>query len=236
MNRERYQQLLDSLLDGELSPAEADELPAGLRENPELQRDLRRQLILWDVWSQHAAAERSGESFIEAWKTRVHAEAGSEQFSQSVLDRISAPMAVFKYRVPFWKRWRPVQIAFAVFALTFLAAAGWWAQQQISKTRTVQENTAFLAQLGTNQTVTISGEGVCVWCVLHEGPPQRPALRVKQGNVTRVVYLEFKGYSSKLHPYFIGGTTVTATGILKDDHNRLVLQTQSIEANGVEYR
>jgi hypothetical protein len=236
MNRERYQQLLDSLLDGELSPAEADELLAGLRENPEHQEELRHQLILWDVWSQHAAAERSVESFVEAWKTRVRAEAGSEQFSQSVLDRISKPMAAFKVRIPFWKRWRPAQVGFALLALTFFAMAGWWTQQQISRARIPQGNAGFLAQFGTNRVVTVSGEGVCIRCVLNETNHPGPAIRLKQDGATRIVYLDFPRYSEALHQFFTGGTTVKAKGRLRDDHGRLVMQTQSIEADGAEYR
>ena len=236
MNRERYQQLLEHLLDEDLSPADADELLADLRGHPELQRDLRRQLILWDVWSQRTARERSADAFVEAWKTRLRAEAGSEQFSQSVLERISAPIATFKYRVSFWKRWRPVQIAFAVFALTFLAVAGWWAQEQISRAKISRENAGFLAQIGTNQVVTVSGEGVCIWCVLHETNHPGPAIRIKQDGAIRIVYLDFPGYSQALHRFFAGGTMVKAKGILRDNQGRLELQTQSIEANGVEYR
>ena len=235
MNRERHQQLLEYLLDEELSPADADELLEGLRERPELQRDLRQHLILWDVWSQHAAAERSADAFVEAWKTRLRAEEGSEQFTQSLLERIGAPIAAFKYRVPFWKRWRPVQIAFAFFALTFLAVAGWWVPQQISKARTARENADFLAQFGTNQIVTISGEGVCAWCVLNEGPPPRPAIRVKQGGVTRIVYLKFAGFSfARHHRYFTGGTTVTVKGVLKEEKGRLIFTTRSVEVTGHE--
>jgi negative regulator of sigma E activity len=51
VNRERYQILLGQLLDGEILSAEAEELIQGLRDQPELQRDLRRHLILWDAWS-----------------------------------------------------------------------------------------------------------------------------------------------------------------------------------------
>jgi hypothetical protein len=236
MKRERYHQLLSVLLDEDLWEGDADELLAGLREQPELQRDLRQHLILWDVWSQHAAEERSAEAFIEAWKTRVFAEAGAEQFSQSVLDRIGAPLAALRYRVPFWKRWRPLQIACAMLVLTFLAAAGWWAQQQFSKAKTAREKAGLLAPFGTNQVVTISGEGVCIWCVLHETPHPGPAIRIGEGGATKIVYLEFSAYSQAMHHYFAGGTTVTAKGVLREEQGRLTLTTQSVEVNGHELR
>jgi hypothetical protein len=236
MKRDRYEYLLSVLLDEDLCEGDAAELLAGLREHPELQRDLRQQLILWDVWSQRVAEERSAEAFVEAWKTRVHAEAGSDQFSRSVLDRIGAPLAAFRYRVPFWKRWRPLQIGFAICALTLLAAAGWWAHQQFSEPETPPPHPLVLPKPGTGQTVTIAGEGVCVWCVLREGPPQRPAIRVKQDGVTRIVYLEFRGYSTALHHYFTGGTTVTATGVLREENSRLILTVRRVEVNGHELR
>ena len=46
MNSQRYQELLGRLLEGELSDAEAEELAAGLKERPEMQRDLRSHLVL----------------------------------------------------------------------------------------------------------------------------------------------------------------------------------------------
>jgi hypothetical protein len=236
VNRERYQQLVECLLDEELSPADADELLAGLRKYPEFQRDLRQQLMLWDVWSQRTDPQRSVEAFVEAWKTRVRAEAGSEQFSQSVLARVSAPAAALTWRMSFWKRWRPVQIAFALFALTFLAAAGWWAQQQFWNPKTPPSETFQSSKPAAGKFVTISGEGVCACCVLHETSYPGPAIRLQKGGKTIIVYLKFKGYSQALHQYFAGGTTVKAKGILNKNGGQLSLETQSIEVNGVEYR
>jgi len=239
MTRERYQELLQNLLDKELSPSEAIELTEGLRQHPEWLADLRQHLALWDVWSQQVAPERSAESFIAGWQTRVRAEAGAEQFSKSVLDRVRAP--TFRFGVPFWKRWRWAwQIGFAVFALAFISMAALWTVQRISQARVSGENAGFLVQIGTNRTVTIVGEGVCPCCVLHEvlpqnGRPPNPAIRLKQNGVTRIIYLEFPGYTQVMHDqYFTGGTTVTVKGILRDEKGRLILTTSSIEANGHE--
>lgn len=239
VTRERYQELLEKLLDSELSPSEAVELTEGLRQHPEWLADLRQHLALWDAWSQQVAPERSAESFIAGWQTRVRAEAGAEQFSKSVLDRIRAP--TFRFGVPFWKRWgRAWQIGFAVFALAFISMAALWTEQRISQARVSREHAGFLAQIGTNRTVTIVGEGVCPCCVLHEvlpqnGRPPNPAIRVKKDGATVIVYLEFDEYSQSLHPFFTGGTTVTAKGVMRKDKDRLLLKTHNITVNGKQY-
>jgi hypothetical protein len=236
MTRERYQELLARLLDDELSPADATELIKGLRMHPELQCDLRQHLALWDAWAQHVVEERSAESFVAAWKTRVNAEAGAEQFSQSVMEQIRTSATEFKSRVAFWKRWRPAHIAFAILALALLAVAGWWARQLVTQPTLPPPPGLPMLPPETNQVVTIVGQGACVWCVLHQGPPQRPALRVEQNGAIRIIYLEFPGYRKAMHPFFVKGATVTATGVLREDHGRLVLKTQNIEVNGVQYR
>ena len=62
MRLERYHELLGSLFEGELATDDAEELAHGLREQPEWCEDLRQQLVLWELWAQHAAPERSPEA------------------------------------------------------------------------------------------------------------------------------------------------------------------------------
>jgi hypothetical protein len=233
MNQERYEQLLAVLLDEELPPAAAAQLLAGLCKYPQLQRELRQQLILWEAWSQQVAQERSADSFVEAWKTRALTAGESEAFSQSVMEKIGAPLEAFRHRIAFWKRWRPLQIAFAVFALAFLAMAGWWTQQQLTKGEPVPAVVQLPAP-GPDGTVTVTGEGVCIWCVLHEANHPGPAIRVRQGGSTRIVHLDFPGYSYALHHFFEGGTTVTAKGILREENGQTILATRSIQVGGCE--
>ena len=234
MNFERYQQLRDQLLDGELSTASAEELAAGLRKHPDFQQDLRRHLALWEAWSQRLTEARSTENFVEAWKTRACAEDKAEEFSLSVMERIQAQTGGAMHRISFWKRLlRPLPIAATLLAAAVMAS--WRIADRISQARTLRDNAAYLAQTGVDRLVTISGEGACAWCVLREGPPQRPALRMKTDSGTRIVYLQFKGYTQELHRYFEGGTTVLAKGFLREDHGRLVLKTQSIEIGKVEH-
>ena len=92
MNSQRYQELLGRLLEGELSDAEAGELAAGLKEQPELQRELRSHLVLWELWSQQHTPERSADAFLNAWKTRLRVESeDADAFAEAMRLRIGAP-------------------------------------------------------------------------------------------------------------------------------------------------
>src|SRR5688572_25411082 len=92
MNSQRYQELLGRLLEGELSDAEAEELAAGLKDRPEMQRDLRSHLVLWKFWSQQHTPERSSDTFLNAWKTRLRVEReDADAFAAATRSRIDAP-------------------------------------------------------------------------------------------------------------------------------------------------
>lgn len=228
MNLERYRELLDRLLDGELSAADTEELNAILRAHPELRQQARAELALWDGFAQRVAPERSGEAFVEAWKTRADTEEAAEALTPPVRSRAAAPEMVGLLRISFWRRWwRPVPIAIGVFAVSFLAMGSWWAQQYLWQGRTSPDDLAALA--GGNQVVTVTGEGVCVACVLLEGRRAGPALRLKKGAVTKIVYIRFNGFMKDFHAYFGGGRTVRATGVLTESRGRLVLTAQFLK-------
>jgi hypothetical protein len=232
VNLERYRQLLDQLLDDELSPADAKELSAILRAHPELRKEVRTQLALWDGWAQRVAPERAGEAFVESWKTRADAEEELGAFTPPVRPREFFPLATALLQVPFWKRWlRPLPIAIGVCAVSFLAMGSWWAQQYLAQPRTSPDALAVLAT-GNNQIVTVAGEGVCVSCVLQESKRPGPALRLKKGEITKIVYVRFNGFTANFHDYFSGGKTVRATGVLNENRGRLVLTAQTLEVDG----
>ena len=68
-----------------LAGPEADELARALNESLSLRRDLRQHLVLWEMWSQDQAPERSAAAFIRAWKTRLRAESeGADTFAAAV--------------------------------------------------------------------------------------------------------------------------------------------------------
>ena len=90
MNQARYKELLGRLLDDQLSATEANELAVGLEADDRLREDLRHHLVLWELWSQQQAPERSSTAFIAAWQTRLRAEAeGADVFAGAVRARLA---------------------------------------------------------------------------------------------------------------------------------------------------
>ena len=193
MTPARYHELLSRLFDHELSGAEADELARALNESPALRRDLRQHLVIWELWSQDQAPERSAAAFIRAWKTRLRAESeGAETFAAAVRAELetrqssgqtrewSEPAARWAGAARIWLGgWyqavhRRAGLAWAVSLLTIgLLGVVWFA-------------TPWSAQA----TTTITGEAVCRACALHEGHDHSPAVRVVCGKSTRIYYLE----------------------------------------------
>ena len=234
MNPERYRQLADMLVEGDLPPEDAAELAAGLRARPELQRDLGRQLALWDIWSQRVARERSAEAFVEEWKTRVAA----------APDPLSAPEATgarwisFRDRASFWKRWRPAQVAFLILVLAGLAAAAWWAHERFFPTPLPAPQQVPWLPANTNKDVRFSGDGVCTACVLHITEHAKPALRITRDGTNQIVFLEYQQrpqQADAMHELFAQEAATTAYGVLRTGKVGLILRVRRLEINGQEY-
>lgn len=193
MSPERFEELLGRLLDGELSPVDGDELAAVLRAEPDRRRECRQHLVLWELWSQQQAPERSAEAFVAAFRTRMHAERQSESFVDSLKKRIArdAGGAGTESRLGAW--WaalrRPAGLAWAssvaVVALVFFV----W----------------LLAPHRAEAMTIVHGEAVCPLCVLHEGHVHRPALRVNEGGVARVIDLDPSDQLAQMQGYFCSG-------------------------------
>ena len=140
MNSPRYEELLGRMLEGDLSGREAEEFAAELRANPARLRDLRRHLVLWEIWSQHQAPERSSEAFVNAWKTRLRAETeGADVFPDSVRAQIEArqpPPGVIEFFRRFIAARRPVRMAWAASLLIAgLALVVWFAAPRSAHSR-----------------------------------------------------------------------------------------------------
>ncbi len=219
MNPPRYQELLGRLLEGGLSGAEAKELAAGLRARPELQRDLRSHLVLWELWSQEHTPERSSEAFLNAWKTRLRVEGeNTEAFAEAMRTRIGAPPlqtgAIESFvRFVLGAIRRPKGITWAASVLIVISAAVFW----LTGTRSAQAVTV------------LKGEAVCTACVLHESQEHAPALRVVAGASTNIYYLDRSPAIAALQNYFCGGpTAATAEGKARMDEGRRLFQAATI--------
>jgi hypothetical protein len=227
----RYHQLLGRLLDGELPAPELEELARMVEARPDLQKDLRQHLELWERCSQKYAPERSPEAFCAAWHTRLRAESPDDLFSKSMGERLSDAQikVAAEPRIPFWRSWlRPAPLAlaagFAVLTLVaiFAAASGGW----LHRPATTPSATA-----GTNAVVALAGESVCSTCVLHEDHRHLPAIRLKRDGVVRVVYVEICPLATKYQAHFCGGPQpIWATGVLRTNWNREVLEVRTLAA------
>ena len=224
MNSPRYQELLGRLLEGELSGTEAEELAAGLRERPELRRDLRSHLVLWELWSQQHMPERSSGAFLNAWKTRLRVEReGADAFPEAMRARIGVPLRTGT--IGFFVRFfigairRPKGMAWAASVLIAISAAVLW-----------------FAQARSAQAVMVlKGEAVCTACVLHESQEHAPALRVIAGGSTNIYYLNRSPALATLQGYFCNGpTAATVEGKAKTKEGKRLFQATAVtipEAN-----
>jgi hypothetical protein len=208
----RYDELVAALHEDGLTAAQADELAALVRDRPELRRDLRRQLVLWELWSQQQAPERGAESFLAACRTRLRAESSAD--GEEFLAALHRRQSHAARRTPPQRRWlpRPVILAWAAPLVAAAAALAIW-----------------LTLPRTAQATTLSGEAICTACMLHESHEHRPVLRIQDGGTTRLCYLESD------HPLYreIGNfcaapIPVDATGGLRTENGRLILAVQAL--------
>ena len=203
MNDARFNELVNRLLDGDLPVAEADELAALVRGRPELRRDLRHHLQMWELWSQQHASERSPEAFLAEVRTRLRAEREGEGFLRSLQKRLAQdadsgspvrPVAAWHWLVGAWRS-QIARIASAAAAVLIMAGILWIAAPQQA------------------EAMTLRGEAVCPLCVLHQGQEHLPAIRVGQGVAARIYYLKLNGAVAGLQDRFCSGPTpVEATG------------------------
>jgi hypothetical protein len=219
VNPLRYQELLGRLLEGELTGAEASELSAGLLADPDLRRDLRWHLELWEVWSQHQAPERSAEAFVNSWKTRLRAESEDpDAFAKAVRNRFDArrpPRASMQRLVQTFQTAirRPAGLAWAVSASVLALAATIW----------------FASPWPAHAIITLEGEAVCTACVLHESQEHAPAIRVLTGTATNLYYLDRSPELTALRDYFCGGpNAATAEGTKRTQKGRLLFRATTV--------
>lgn len=219
MNPLRYQELLGRLLEGELAGADADEFSAGLSADPALRRDLRRHLVLWEVWSQNEAPERSSEAFIDAWKTRLRAEREDpDAFPNAVRTRFDTrqPQRTGMERLVrfIWAGMRrPAGLAWGASALILGLAAVLW----------------FAAPWSAHAVMTLRGEAVCTACVLHESDQHEPAIRVMTVTTTNIYYLDRSPQLTALQDYFCSGPhAAIAEGKERTEKGRLLFQATAV--------
>lgn len=189
MTSERFDDLLGLLLEDELSGVEAGELALMIRTDPARRRELREHLVLWELWAQQQAPERSAEAFVAACTTRLRAERHGEGFIADLKQRMlreSAPEPR-RERVVRNAGKIPGAVAGLVRALLRPAGVAWTAASAA-----VLAVVCWVAIPRAAQATTlVHGEAVCTTCILHETHGvHRPAIRVREGDAVRTYYVQ----------------------------------------------
>lgn len=217
MNPARYQELLGRLLDDHLSDSESEELACELNLSESLRHDLRQHLILWEIWSQNQAPERSSEAFLHAWKTRLRTEnEDADAFPGAIREKLEARQPrtnIIKFFKPIHEERRRARLAWAASLLIIgLTAALWCAVPRSAHALTI-----------------IKGEAVCTACVLHESNDHAPAIRVIAPGSTNIFYLDRNEAVSGLQDYFCAGpASVVAEGKEKIEKQRHLFDAKTV--------
>lgn len=216
MTGERFEFLAGRLLDGELTDDEAEELTAAVRADPSRRRELRQHLVLWELWAQQHAPERSADAFLAAWHTRLRAERQGDEFVVQVRERLShraRAASLLSRALEWWRRAAgPIRIA-CVAGAAVVVACFWLVIPQHARA-----------------TTTLKGEAVCTACMLHETHEHLPAIRVQTGSAPRIYYVRSDPYAL-LRPgdYCAAPVPLTVTGRSESKNGRLVFDVESAE-------
>jgi hypothetical protein len=176
---------------------------------------LSQHLVIWEMWSQLQAPERSAESFISAWKTRLRIENEiPDAFPNAVSKRIQSMGLTAKWiRLLRAMVHQPARIAWAVSVLlvglvgVFLLAA----------------------PRRASAVTTIQGEAVCTACVLHENHEHMQAIRVAHGAANEIYYLDRTPEVAAQQVHFcMGPTLAIVKGKARTDHGRRLFEATSI--------
>ncbi|HLP08538.1 MAG TPA: hypothetical protein VK178_10250 [Opitutaceae bacterium] len=219
MNDARFEELLDRLLENELSDADGDELANALRAEPGRGRELRRHLALWELWSQQHAPERSVEAFCASWRERLRAEEEPDGFLAAVRSRIAldagdggTQISLREWWRALWRAPRAVWLPAATMTVLAVFFGVWLAHR-------------------AEAMVTIQGEAVCPACVLHIGHEHVAAIRTQEGGSARVYFLAPTPELASMQPYFCSGPNpITIEGRLVVEADRTTVSVNRIVA------
>jgi len=218
VNAERFEALLGCLLDDELTPLEGDELAAAIRADPGRRSELRQHLMIWELWAQQQAPERSADAFLAACRTRLRAARQGESFLTRLKARLPRSTTNPKRLTPSGRWWsalrRPAGLAWAASVVLLSFASVFW----------------LVTTHRAAALTVVQGEAVCPACVLHIGHEHVPAVRVQKDGVATVYYLKSSTDLSSRQGYFCGGPTpVKVEGKAHRDGDRLFLDVSHLE-------
>ncbi len=114
-DRDRFEDLLGLLLDGEIREDELEELTALVKAEPEFTRQLQEHLLMDNALGQYENPSKSAQAFMAALEEQIEVEESGEAFVRRVVSKVSGP----------WLFGSPFAMA-AVAALTLLVLASLW--------------------------------------------------------------------------------------------------------------
>lgn len=210
----RYEELVSLLMDGEPTEDELHELEQLLKQDPELADDLRQQLVIWERWSHEVAPERSVDSFVAAFHTRLKAEQDGNRFSESAIKRI--------------KR-RPFSITLAPLLAIAAAIVLMCTLYLLKIDEDESPNYVVIDELA--QLVSIKGECVCTSCTLGIEGGHRKAIRFADAKGGEQLIMVQRNPELRQHTkHFCGGPTpVLVEGNLVDQEGQDLLAVASID-------
>lgn len=207
MTDARFDELLQQLLDRELATSAAAEFAAELHAHPARTREVRRHLVLWELWAQLQAAERNADAFTAACRTRLLATRDGDEFLHDLTERLeaaprlesiarrlaAAAASLLRASRP---RGRPFAILGTAAAAAMIVLALWFGSAQPARA-----------------TAVITGEAVCTACFLHETHEHLPAIRVPGPAGRNVYYVQSDPRAvRRLGDYCLAPVPLVATG------------------------
>ena len=89
---------------------------------------------------------------------------------------------------------------------------------------------AWSVQAAEKQEMTITGEGKCAKCALHEGDKCQTVIQTQEDGKTVTYYVKDNKVSKDFHQNVCKGTEkVTATGTVKEHDGKKVISVSKIE-------
>jgi hypothetical protein len=237
MTDARYHELLSQLLESTLSKTDAEELRLGLEDEPRRLRDLREHLMLWELWAQEQASQRSAEAFNRGFQTRLRAE----------LEGRVSPGVPADVPMRRWNRRMVLTFAASVLLLASAIAVLW--SRSPRHTETVKRGSAQSPIAGpvrdplptpgpsghetespAARLVSLQGEGVCARCILHLTNKCQLTIRVREGEREELFLVNENAASRDLVPACCANPVpILAQGTVHTENGRLLLATTRLE-------
>ena len=215
MIESRYHELLERMLEGRITEAEAKELRRRLQADPARLRDLREHLTLWELWAQEQSPERGADVFRRRFEARLMTEIDRPE--GVVADPLPAP-------APGRRRFNRRTVLACAAGVILASTVG------LLQFRTPGGFEATVRRPAHVRLVSLRAEAICTRCILHETKACQLALRVNEGGREELWEVNDRGAQTNLgRAYCRGAIPVLAEGSLSSERGRPLLLATRLE-------